>query len=101
MVKETKVEELDETDYVDEDFEISPAQREELEEKRTAYEYSRKRIEELGQGENLYENSVKDQIFISEYLTKNPSAVMWLRGNFYLSTCLQVNMWSISSDVRP
>ena len=31
--KETKVEELDETDYVDEDFEISPAQREELEER--------------------------------------------------------------------
>lgn len=31
--KETKVEELDENDYVDEDFEISPAQREELEER--------------------------------------------------------------------
>ena len=28
------------------------------------------RVEDLGQGENLYENSVKDQIFISEYLTK-------------------------------
>ncbi len=48
------------------------------------------RKEDLGQGENLYENSVKDQIFISDYLTKKYKKLpLFIFGHSYGSFITQ------------